>query len=280
LEEYLVWLLDGDLERDKLLLLLLCTLSISVLAARLHWRMGRLSGRGGARTWVGRLWTECLQLFFCTGIPLGVIWRGALVREMGFPTTLVGPAGLPSSDGVAWSQVTRLLAWLELADAQGLVQLGTGLAVGLGALAVLVVVWLWYARTVLGPVGLASAVPSAVPGWDALRQAVLAQFLWAFYRGFALSVVPDRTLAALLALALISIPWAVYPQHWHDLFSTRGHLVVRRWLLALFTVVVSLTINQLWFLILVHTLWVWVSDRLLAYLSERAAHEAELTPAT
>ena len=109
----------------------------------------------------------------------------------------------------------------------------------------------------------------AVLWWDALKQALLAQFLWAFYRGFALLVVPHRTQAAFLALALISIPWALDPRHWYDLFSPRGYRVVLEWMLALLTVVVSLVTNQLWFLIGMHVLWVWVSGRLLAHLSER-----------
>jgi hypothetical protein len=131
---------------------------------------------------------------------------------------------------------------------------------------------------VLVPTNLAFEAPPAVSWWDALRQAILAQFLWAFYRGFALFVISERTQAALFALAVISVPWVLSPRHWHDLFSTRGYVHVREWLLALFTVLVSITTNQLWFLVVLHTLWIWGSGRLLAHLVERSSREAAVTP--
>jgi hypothetical protein len=284
LAELLPWLLDDAWGRDKLALLVLCVLSISVLAAQLRWRLGRGSARegdAGTRSWVRRWLLESVRALFCLGLPLGVLWQGALVREMGFPSTLIGPSSLPRGDGgFAWSGTARWLAGLELADAQALVRLGSGVAVGGGALLVLVAIWIWYARVVLRPAGLALGAPPAIPWWEAVRQALLSQFLWAFYRGFAWSVVPDRAQAALLALALISVPWALDPQHRRDLFTSRGYTVVQTWLLALFTVVVSLATNMLWFLVLMHTLWVWSSGRLLSHLSERAAREAGVLAAS
>ena len=279
MSDYLVWLLGDDLGRDKLVLLVVLMLSLSVVSAQLRWRLRQSpkvqraggQGRGWARRWLGACWQLCLSL----GIPLGVLMRGALVREMGVPFTLVEPAGSTVTEGGwAWPWLARGLAWMELSDAQGVVRLGAGLAVGFGALLVLGAVWVWYARAVLAPEGLAFEVLSAVPWWDALRQALLAQIPWAFYRGFALSVVPDRAQAALLGLALISVPWALDPQHRRDLFAPRGYRVVLEWLLALSTVLVSLATNQLWFLVAMHGLWVWFSGRLLAHLAERFLGEA------
>ena len=106
------------------------------------------------------------------------------------------------------------------------------------------------------------------------------QFLWAFYRGFALLLVPHRAQAALLGLALISIPWVLDPRHGHELLSPRGYQVVLKWMLVFLTVVVSLTTYQLWFLIGMHALWVWISGRVLAHLSERALEKAALRSAT
>jgi hypothetical protein len=281
LGELLAWLLADDLGRDKLALLVLCTLAMSVLASQLSWRLRRGVGRwrgAAGRTWAGRWLAECIRLFFCVGIPLGVIWRGALVREMGLPATLVAPIGLSRvNDAFSWSSAVRWLAWLELTDLRALARLSAGLAVGTGALVALVVVWVWYARTVHIPVGRVVDTRRAVHWWDALRQALSAQFLWALYRGFAYSLVPNRAQAGMFALALISIPWALNPWHWHDLPSPRGHQVVQVWLLALFSVLVSLTANLLWFLILMHTLWVWVSGRLLAHLLEHSVGEAGIT---
>jgi len=272
------WLLGEEMGRDKLALLVLCTLSTSVLVAHLGWRLRRSEHRH-RRMWRGtwvRYWlVESCKLFFCVGIPLVVLARGALVREMGVPATVVEPIDVSATGpALAWHWIARGLAWIEVTDVQSLVRMGVGLTAGGGALVVLVAVWVWYVRTVLPSAGLVIEPPPAVVWSDALRQAFLSQFLWAFYRGFALLLVPQRTQAALLALVLISTRWALDPQHWHDLFSPRGYRVVLQWMLAFFTVVISLVTNQLWFLIGMHALWVWVSGRLLAHLSGRLLERA------
>jgi hypothetical protein len=276
----MVWLLADDLGRDKLILLVLCMLSLSVLSAhvrRTPKTLGASQGRGWARQWLGVCWRLCLSL----GIPLGVLMRGALVREMGVPVTLIEPLGSTATDGGAigpW--LVRGLAWMELSDVQGVVRLGAGLAAGIVALLVLSAVWVWYARAVLASEGLTFDVLPSVPWWAVLWQAFLAQIPWAFYRGFALSIVPDRAQAALLGLTLISLPWALDPQHRRDLFTPRGYRVVLEWLLALSTVLVSLVANKLWLLVVMHGLWVWTSGRLLAHLSERFLQEASSTTAS
>jgi len=278
LVELVAWLLGEEMGRDKLALLVLCTLSISVLVAHLGWRLRR-SGEQRRRmargTWVRYWLVESCKLFFYVGIPLVVLARGALVREIGVPVTLVEPNNASSTEPAFASHwIARGLAWIEMTDVRSLVRMGAGLAAGSGALVVLVTVWVWYVRTVLPSASLVIEPLPAVVWSDALRQAFLSQFLWAFYRGFALLLVPQRVQAALLALALISAQWALDPQHWHDLFSPRAYRVVLQWMLAFFTVVVSLVTNQLWFLIGMHALWVWVSGRLLAHLSERLVERA------
>ena len=93
--DYSLWLLADDLGRDKLVLLVLCMLSASVLSAHLRWRLGRVSsaqGESDRRGWAGRWLGACWQLCLSLGIPLGVLMRGVLVREMGVPVTLVEPA--------------------------------------------------------------------------------------------------------------------------------------------------------------------------------------------
>jgi hypothetical protein len=201
-------------------------------------------------------------LFYYVGIPLVVLWRGALVREMGIPTTLVGLAPVGSWDGIV---VLSLLGITEAGDAYRLLR---GLAVGGGTLGALIVLWVWYARTILCTTepGFSDPLPS-VPWWEALRGALFLQLLWALYRGFAAMLIPNHVYAAFASLALVSIPWMLDPRRWHDLFTPRGYLVVQDWLFALLTVFVSLTTQALWFLILVHVLWRWVSGRVLAHLS-------------
>jgi hypothetical protein len=273
----LTWLLAEDLGRDKVALLVLCMLATYVLSAQLDWRWRRSAAgpsnarpgvaRHGAvsalgRSWFGRWASQTLRLFYYVGIPLVVLWRGALVREMGIPTTFVGLAPVESWDGMV------VLSLLGMAETDDVLQFVRGLVVGGGSLCALVVLWVWYARTILRRVAPGRCEPLLpVPWWEALREALFLQLLWALYRGFATVLIPNRVYAAFASLALVSIPWLLDPRRWHTLFTLRGYLVVQDWLIALLTVFVSLTTPSLWFLILVHTLWRWVGGRVLAHLS-------------
>ena len=138
---------------------------------------------------------------------------------------------------------------------------------------VLVIAWVWYSRAVLA--GTDVQAPTAVSWWEALRHALMAQLLWALYRGFSLTVVPNPAQAALVALALISLPWFLDRQRRYDLFTWRGYLVVQDWLLALGTVLVALAMNALWFLLLMHVLWVWGGSRVLAHAAASVVRDAQ-----
>ncbi len=272
-----MWLLSDDLGRDKVALLVLCMLAISVLSAQLDWRLGRAGVRRGpvsvlGRSWFGRWTGQTLRLFYYVGIPLAVLWRGALVREMGIPTTYVGLAQVGRWDGTA---VLSLLGMAEAGDALHFVR---GAAVGGGTLCALVVLWVWYARTILCTAELGPSDPlPAVSWWEALRGALFLQLLWALYRGFATVLIANPVYAAFASLALVLIPWVLDPRRWHDLFTPRGYLVVQDWVFALLTVFVFLTVQTLWFLILVHALWRWVSGRVLAHLSVSHSQGAPAT---
>ena len=268
----LTWLLSDDLGRDKLALLVFCMLAMYALSAQLDWRLRQATRKRGAvlvleRSWFGRWAAQILRLFYYVGIPLVVLWRGALVREMRIPTTFVGLAPMGDWDGKA------ILSLLGLAEVENAFRLPRGLAVGGGTLGVLIALWVWYARTMLcsAEYGLGKPLPP-VPWWEALRGALFLQLLWALYRGFAAILIPHRVYAAFASLALVSIPWLLDPRRRHDLFGPRGYLVVQDWLYALLTVLVSLTVHALWFLILVHALWQWVSGHVLAHLSLRCRH--------
>jgi hypothetical protein len=276
------WLLSDDLGRDKVALLVLCMLAIYVLSAQLDWRLRPVAASPGrarqgavsalGRSWFGRWTGQILRLFYYVGIPLVVLWRGALVREMGIPTTYVELAPAGNWDG------TAILSLLGMAEAGDALRFVRGLAVGGGTLCALVVLWVWYARTILCTTepGPSDPLP-AVPWWEALRGALFLQLLWALYRGFAMVLIANRVYAAFASLALVSISWMLDPRRWRDLFTPRGYLVVQDWLFALLTVFVSLTTQALWFLILVHALWRWVSGRVLAHLSASHGQGARLT---
>ena len=132
----------------------------------------------------------------------------------------------------------------------------------------LLVVWAWYVRVVLEQFGSREAViVSTLPFWVALREALYLQLLWALYRGVTAMLTGDRLWAAFISLALIAFSWALDPRRRLDLLSARGYLVVQDWLCALFTALLSLTVQVLWFLVVMHTVWMWFSGQVLAHLA-------------
>jgi len=262
MDDVLAWLLSDSLGREKLALLLLCTMVVYVVATHLTWRLG-CGGTGHrivvsvGRSWLGRWFAQILRLFYYAGAPFAVLWRGELVREMGIPTTYAG-----NRDGDA------ILHVLGLAEAQDVMHLGTGLAIGIGALCLLVVVWVWYVRTAFA---FQRPCPDwsspAVAWWETLREAVFFQAFWALYRGVVTMWTTDRLHAAFVSLALITVSWVLSPQRRHQLRDeSRAYLVVQDWMFALFTAFASLTVQSLWLLVLLHALWMWVSGRILDHL--------------
>jgi hypothetical protein len=242
LQDVLAWLLAADLGRDKLALLLLCSLSTYAVATNLIYRL-RL------KSWLGRWLVQFFRLAYYVGIPCAVLWRGGLVSQMGIPTTFA-------------AQEVSVLAMrlLGLGQARDMLLVVRGLMLGAGALCLLVVVWIWYARTVSGELD-----PDVrVSWWIALREAVFMQLFWAFYRGFVATLTSDRTVIAFGGLALVAFAWLWSPRRRQDLFTPRGYLVVQDWMCALFTAFMSLTVQALWLLIVVHVLWLWVGGRVLS----------------
>jgi hypothetical protein len=257
------WLLSAPFGNEKLALLVLCMAGIHVLWAQLAWRMRSSKHSLGflGRSWFGRWVVQVLRLVYYVGVPLVVLWRGALdgdlYREMGIATTYVGP----------WDSAFPLLL-LGLGQPESVQQLSIGATIGGVSLGALFAIWMWYGRTVL-----VRGAPEeswgarAVPWWDALREALYAQPLWALYRTLAATLTTDRLTVVFAGLALTTLLSILDPRRRHALFGARGYLVVRDWLFALFTAFLSLYVRALWFLVLMHALWMWFSGRLLAHLS-------------
>jgi hypothetical protein len=246
LHDVLAWLLSPELGRDKLALLLLCSVSMYTLTVNLAYRL-----RLGSSPY-GRWATQLARLLYYLGIPCTVLWRGGIASQMGIPTTYAGP-----------DASVLAMSLLGLDQARDMLLIGKGLVLGAGAMCLLVVVWVWYARTMPGALG----TGTPMPWWTALWEAVLMQLHWAFYRGFLVTLIPDRSIASFAGLALVTLAWSSSPQRRHDLFTPRGYLVVQDWMCALFTAFLSLTVQALWLLILVHTLWLWVGGRVLAHFA-------------
>jgi hypothetical protein len=187
------------------------------------------------------------------GIPAAVLWRGALLSQIGLPSTYTGDQ--------LGDAILRALSVAGMQDAR---LVGSGITIAAETLGLLIAVWVWYVRTVRGD----RSTLSDVPWWKALREATYMQALWAFYRGVASAWGADRLHVALISLGLITVGWLLDPQRRHDLFASQGYLVTLEWTCALFTAVVSMVLPVLWVLVLMHTLWIWVSGRLLMRLSQ------------
>jgi hypothetical protein len=267
------WLLSNPFGREKLALLVTCMVGMYILSAQLAWRMGfgsverALEGLNGRSWFVGWL-SQVLRLLYYVGVPLLVLWRSAhysdLYREMGIATTYAGN----------WTSSWPLLL-TGLGEAEQILNLGVGAAIGSATLLVLLIIGIWYKRVVLDRVqSQEDAVVAPVPGWVALREALYLQLLWALYRGFAATLTADRLQAASIGLALVAVCWISDPRRRYDLVSSRGYLAVQDWLFALFTAFLSLTVRALWFLVVMHVLWIWFSGQVLSHLSRSSALQA------
>lgn len=255
MSDVLNWLFSPELGRDKLALLVLCAEAMYVLAATLSWRM-----RPG-RSWFGRWVGQLLRLLYYVGIPWAVLWRGAVIAQMGIPTTYAG-------DRV----VALALRLLGLSGAHDVLHVGKGLVLGVGALVLLVALWVWYARVAPDVI----SAGSSVPWWIALREALFLQVQWAFYRAFMALLTSNQVYIAFGSVALIVFPWLLDPRRRHDLLTSRGFLVVQDGVCALFTGYLSLSSSALWLLVVMHTLWLWVGGRVRARFSTMASQKSTL----
>ncbi len=251
----LAWLFSPELGRDKLALLVLCAWATFIVGANLAWRLQL------GRSWIGRTIRQAFRFVHYLGIPVLLLWRGVWVVQTGVPTTYVGEGRLDLA-----------LQFLGLGGVQDLWQIGRGVVLSAGALLLLTALWVWYARA--APVSNEDLVP--VSWWVALREALLYQVYWAFYRGVIALWTGDRVHIAFASLGLVALSWVFSPQRRHDLFTAQGYLVVQDWACALFTSLLSLSVSTLWLLLLSHTLWLLIGSRVLtrfrAIAVQSAAH--------
>jgi len=253
----LLWAMEPDLSREKLTLLVFCMVGMQIVAANLAWRLGlrrTLAGRG--LIWLAR---TCVY----AGIPIAVLWRGALVTSVGVPTTYVeqGPLELA-------------LQLLGIGEPEGLLSVGRGVTVGVGLLALQIGLWVWYART--APVS--PDASAALSWWAALGEAFVVQLYWAFLRGVAGLYTAEGVYVALAGFALAVLAWPFDPWRRDELATPRGYRVVQDYIVVLCTAVLVLSADILWLLIVAQALWLWVGGRVVARLGapERATRAEPL----
>ena len=290
----LAWLLSASFDREKLALLVLCMLVGYVAIANLSWRLSyppRLSST--AWSWVGKWVEQAGRLLYYVGVPCAVLARwcaigprwdsaayrlstataegncGALFAEAGIPTTWI------VSGGVLWYQ--RVLD--ELLNVQ---DIGMAAAIWIGGACLFVAMWVWYARRWTQPprwtqpVSAGGVVGQPITWWQALREGLFLQVLWAFYRGaismhiadspwWNLTARGDSTIyVAFLVLALVSVSWLLNPLRRETAGDpSRSYQVVRDWILILLTTCTVMYVRPLWLLVLMHWMWLWTSDRIL-----------------
>ncbi|MBN1583816.1 MAG: hypothetical protein JXA89_24125 [Anaerolineae bacterium] len=247
------WLLSADLEREKLALLVLCMIVGYVLSTNLVWRLFYLSKSGvsGERStrwsWIG-IWVKQVgRLLYYVGVPCIVFARGALLYQAGIPMTWVA-----RSNSVPWYQ-------LVANEMLNLESIGMAAAVWIGGVCLFSAVWIWYAR-----VGAGGVKRQSIALWQAFREALFFQMLWAFYRGVISMILSNPAIVAFVVVALVSVSWLLSPlrrKSSGDLAC--GYQTVRDWILALLTACAAPGIRLLWLLVLMHWLWLWTSDRIL-----------------
>lgn len=258
--ELLTWLLSADLSREKLTLLVWCTALVYVLAAQLRWRLlyagaGRGLVRSMGRSWVGQWSAQGGRLLYYVGIPGVILWRQKLFPAMGIPTTWSGSKG-----SFIWHM-------LGLDEPGNLMRICTAVTMWGGGVCLLAFVWVWHVRTTPEV-----KFASAVAWWQTWREGLFLQALWAFYRGVISMWTGNPVYVAFLAWGLVALSWSLDPlrrHHLHD--ASQGYRIVRDWMLALFTAFVAMTVHSLGVLVLMHTGWLWASDRILHSLAQKYA---------
>ncbi len=259
----LTWLWSAELGRQQLALLAWCMVIVYALTTWLVWRLfdqerGNTWLRRLSCTWMGDVTAQGARLVYYLGVPAALLWRDLLVEPMGIPVTIEQTYGL-----LAWH-------WLGLDTEAGLAHLVVGLAWGVGVLAGLVGVRLWHRHS------MAQHRPSQhIPWWVALREGLLMQTWWATWRGCVSVWTADPLLIGLGGFALTAAAWLLNPTRRHRLFDPAfNDTLVRDWMLALCTAILSMYVRELWLLVALHTLWLGLSDRALP-LSMPTARVAE-----
>jgi hypothetical protein len=250
------WALGPEFARDKLTLLVLCMLSMQVLAANLAFRL-----RLRRSAW-GQALTQLIRACFYLGIPAAVLWRGALVSALGVPTTYVEESALELA-----------LQLLGVGEPEGLLAVGRGVAVASGLLVLQIVLWVWYARTA----PLAPEAEASLSWWAALGEASMFQVYWALLRGVAALYTTDPLYVTLAGFVLAVLPWPMDPWRRRQLMQARGYRVVQDYLAALCTAVLVFSADVLWLLIAAHALGLWVGGRVVARLGE-AGRATDMQP--
>jgi hypothetical protein len=261
----LAWLLSPDFGREKLALAALCSVALYVLAGQLGQRLYP----GGIKGWLGRLMLQAVRMCHYVCLPAAAIWRGDLYSAVGIPTTLAA----------TWQDSPRLHL-VGPARSASLAGLGQGITLAVGLLVVVLGFWTWYANVSRRGPNATERLTTGGPlaWWDAAREAVYAQLLWAFYRGVAAEWTGESVYSVFASLLIVAVSWLLSPWRRQRLLKSWGAaLVASDWVLAVGAALIALSVSSLVLLIPLHAVLVWMGQRVLHHLLAAEPQDALYT---
>jgi hypothetical protein len=233
------------------------------IAWHYHWpRPGRLGHWVEAvKGWPFRNWLlEAVRFLYYLGIPYAALLRGvALPRLMG------------------------------LTDPDWVKGIGLGVALGVGTLSLLALIWWWYARAIAAlPMptwerwGSGLRFDGSTNGWVLLREVIYLQTHWALYRSATILLLDDYYAGTFLGFLLVTLEWSINPAWRADLSSPGQSVnVLVRWSMAFAMAIIFLFVRNLWVLVPIHWGIEIASHRLLAGFSQRiSAQNGTANPST
>lgn len=257
------WMLSADFGRQKLSLLALCIAAMYVLSGRLQWQLTqRVRGRQlvfrVGQSQLARGAFQLVRLVYYVGIPTAALWRVGRLQEL----------ALPAREVRNWD-MDALFGLFGAVTPGSAARFGGALAVLGASLFLMMAVWVWYAHAALrapSP-GLHRPLPPFA-WWLAVREALFLQVFWLFCRSIVRLWTGDRIWVAFASVTLTVAIWVLSPLRSARLRDPlRAHVEVQQWMLAMWTGAAYLVTDLFWPLVLWHALWLWLSGRVLSYLS-------------
>jgi hypothetical protein len=164
---------------------------------------------------------------------------------------------------------------MGLTDPDWVKGVGLGVALGVGTLSLLALIWWWYVRAIVtlpikerGTSGLGFA--GYTDGWVLLREVIYLETHWAFYRSATILLLDDDYVGTFLGFLLVTLEWSINPAWRMDLNSPwRSANILVRWSMALAMSITFLFTHNLWVLVPIHWAIETACHRLLAGFSQR-----------
>lgn len=195
-----------------------------------------------------------------------ILWRSPyreLLEEasrflffLGVPYLVLGGWPRPPLSGLLSLEDLGLLAWGPLWPASRWLQAaGNGLALGLAALAILILAWANASRASEQGGNDPGPCFSPRPWWLLVLDVLYLEVHWAFYRTALTLLLDDAYVGVFVGLGLVYVQWGLNPL-WRRGWR-KGSQAASRWLrsaMALIAALIFLVTRNLWVCLVVHGL--------------------------